>query len=180
MGLRDQLLKAGLVTKKQALQSESAKKKQEHDIKKSKELEEKLTAQSKSDLQAIEQEKAHRIELDKELNRKRDQMIAQRESYYRSMQLLNSNNLLSRSAGEMYFFAEGKVVRKIMVTAWQKEMLARGKLGIGKPMEEVDEFVLVPLDCAKMIMQIYPSKIITLHSELNDEDEIDFEQDNQF
>jgi uncharacterized protein YaiL (DUF2058 family) len=59
-------------------------------------------------------------------------------------------------------------------------MLARGKLAIGKPMEEVDEFVLVPLDCAKMIMQIYPSKIIALHSELNDEDEIDFEQDNQF
>lgn len=175
MSLRDQLLKAGLVTKKQAQQSESAKKKQEHDIKKSKELETKITAQSKIELQEIEQEKAKRIELDKELNRKRDQMIAQREAYYRALQLLNSKNILSSQAQDFYFFAEGNVVRKIMVTAWQREMLARGKLGIGKPNEDVDEFVLVPLDCVLLVRQIYPTKIVTLHSELNDDDEIDFE-----
>lgn len=173
MSLRDQLLKAGLVTKKQAQHAEAVKKKQAHDIKKSKEIEEKVTAQSKEEIQAIEDEKLRRKELDKELNKKRDLLISQRENHYRSLQLLNSNNVLSSQANEKYFFADGKFVRKIMVTAWQREMLSRGKLGIGKPLEDVDEYVLVPLACAKLVLEIYPSKIIVLHSEVDDNSESD-------
>lgn len=177
MSLRDQLLKAGLVTKKQAKQTESVQKKQEHDSKKSKEIEAKLSLQKSAEILAIEEEKQKRIELDRELNRKRDQMIAQRENYHRARQLLISNHIAQKETNQYYFFAEGKHVRKIMVSSWHREMLARGKLGIGKPVEDVDEYVLIPLDCAKIIQQIYPSKLIVLHSEIQDDEEFDTEMD---
>lgn len=60
-----------------------------------------------------------------------------------------------------------------MVTAWQREMLARGKMGIGRPLDDVDEFVIVPLVAAKTVKDICPQKLLILHSELDDSEEID-------
>jgi uncharacterized protein YaiL (DUF2058 family) len=172
MSLKDQLLKAGLVSKKQAQKSESQKRKQEHDSKKNLALAQVLNAEKQRELEAIEQEARERQERDKELNKQRDSLMAQREYLYRSLQLINSNTLNTRDASECYFFQEGRFVRKILVTAWQREMLARGKFAIARPHEEIDEFVLLPLSCAKLIQEIYPSKLLLLHSELDDFEDI--------
>ncbi|BBH52427.1 DUF2058 family protein [Fluviispira sanaruensis] len=173
MSLRDQLLKAGLVSKKQAQKTEAANRKQAHDTKKNKELADKVNAEKLDELKKIEDEKNQRRELDKELNKQRDLLMSQRESYYRSLQILNSNSLNTRSANEYYFFAEGNRIKKIMVNSWQREMLARGKMGIGKPHKEIDEYVIIPLNAARVINEIFPQKLITLHSEIEDSEELD-------
>jgi uncharacterized protein len=173
MSLRDQLLKAGLVSKKQAQKVDATNRKQGHDSKKNKELADALGAEKQSELEKIEEEKSKRKELDKELNKQRDLLIQQRESFYRVRQILNSNCLNDRSAKEPYYFEENSKVRKVMVTAWQREMLARGKLGIGRPIEDVDEFYIIPLFAAKIIKDIAPQRLLTLHSELDDSQEID-------
>lgn len=174
MSLKDQLLKAGLVSKKQAQQAEANKRKQEHDSKKNQVLAQKLDEEKKQELSLIEEEKRQRQELDKELNKKRDLLIAQRENLHRAIQSINSNSLNTRNAVEYYFFAEKNFVRKVLVTSWQREMLARGKYGIARPHEEVDEFVIVPLLTAKLLLNIYPEKLIVLHSEINDDMELEF------
>ena len=166
MSLRDQLLKAGLVSKKQAQKAEALNKKQGHDSKKNKELAEVLSAEKQSEIDKIEEEKNKRRELDKELNKQRDILIHHRETLYRARQILNSNCLNDRKAQQAYYFAEKRTIRKVMVTAWQREMLARGKMGIGKPMEDVDEFYIIPLSAAKIIRDIAPNSLITLHSVL--------------
>ena len=167
MSLRDQLLKAGLVSKKQAQKVEASNRKQGHDSKKNKELADALQAEKQLELDKIEEEKNKRKEIDKELNK-------QRETYYRARQILNSNCLNAPNATESYFFEENNKVRKVMVTAWQREMLARGKMGIGRMQDEVDEFYIIPLFAAKIIQEIAPQRLLTLHSELDDSEEIDF------
>ncbi|WGL59158.1 DUF2058 family protein [Pigmentibacter sp. JX0631] len=173
MSLRDQLLKAGLVSKKQAQKAEASNRKQEHDSKKNKQLADAIDAEKKAELDKIEEEKNKQKEIDKELNKQRDLLIQQRELIYRARQILNSNCLNSPNATEPYYFAEKNKVRKVLVTSWQREMLARGKLGIGRPMDEVDEFYIVPLSAAKIIKEISPLRLITLHSELDDSEEIE-------
>ena len=46
------------------------------------------------------------------------------------------------------------MIRKVLITPWQREMLARGKLGIGRPLDEVDEFYIVPLTVAKLFKKL--------------------------
>lgn len=175
MSLRDQLLKAGLVSKKQAQKVEASNRKQGHDSKKNKELADTLLAEKQLELDKIEEEKSLRKELDKELNKQRDLMILQRESFYRARQILNSNCLNVRNANEAYFFEEKRKIRKVMVTAWQREMLARGKFGIGRLQDDVDEYYIIPLFAAKIIQEISPQSLLTLHSELDDSEEIEMD-----
>lgn len=173
MNLRDQLLKAGLVSKKQVQKVDAVNRKQNHDSKKNKELADILNSEKESEIQKIEEEKNKRKELDKELNKQRDLLIQQRESFYRIRQILISNSLNDNNAIEPYYFEENKKIRKVFVTSWQREMLARGKLAIGRPIPEIDEFSIIPLFAAKIIASIDASRILTLHSELEDDQEID-------
>ena len=173
MSLKDQLLKAGLVTKKQAQKTESNKRKQEHDSKKNISLAKELSSEKQLELERIEKERQERQERDKELNKKRDALILQREHFYRAVQTINSQCLNTRDAKENYYFAENLFVRKVLVTPLQREMLARGKYAIAKPEDDVDEFMIVPLSTAKLLQSIYPSKLIVLHSEIDDNVELE-------
>lgn len=173
MSLKDQLLKSGLVSKKQLQKSEASKKKQEHDSKKNSQLAQKLNEEKLKDAAIIEEERLKRQELDKELNKKRDALILQREHYFRAIQLINSNSLNSRSAPENYYFAENNFIRKVVVTPWQREMLARGKFGIAKPNDDLNEYIIIPLAIARVLQDIAPLMLIVLHSEIDDTVELD-------
>ncbi len=175
MSLKDQLLKAGLVSKKQAQQAESNKRKQEHDAKKNAELAQKLNQSQQIELERIAEEKRFQQERDKELNKKRDALIAQREHIYRAIQAINSKSLNTREASEPYYFAQGRCVKKVMVTPWQREMLARGKCGIAQPHPDVQEFVIIPLATAHLIRDIYAEKLIVLHPAIDDSEELDLD-----
>lgn len=164
MNLRDQFLKSGLITQKQANKLAAEKRKLEHAAKKDPVLSQTLTLEKRQQNEAVAEEFERQKQIDLELNRQRDQILEQRNRIYRARQIINSNTRNDRAAQELYFFAEQNCVRKIFVTAWQREMLARGALGIVKPDETRDEFVVIPRETAKILLDICPEKVIVLHS----------------
>ncbi len=171
--LKDQLLKAGLVNKKQVQQAQSKARKQEHDAKKNTQIAQQLTSERQQELEKIQEEKQQAALRDKELNRLRDLALAQRENYYRAQQSILSNKLNEKDATIEYYFAIGKVIKKIYVTAWQQELLARGQLAIAKPYEDMEEFILIPLEVAKVLCDIYPQMLVVLHNEISDNQELE-------
>ncbi|MEY3901926.1 MAG: hypothetical protein RL189_1232 [Pseudomonadota bacterium] len=173
MSLRDQFLKAGLVSKKQAKQAESQAKQKEHQAKKNKVVADEVAAEREADLREIERERLEKQQHDRELNMIREQQRLERENYLRCLQLMKSNAANENRASEIYYFLEsGRFVRKVMVTPWQREMLARGKMAIGRLTELVDEFVIIPYTVAQTVMNLHPSLVITLHSEVADDREV--------
>lgn len=178
MSLRDQLLKAGLVSKKQAKQAESQAKSQAHHAKKNKTVAEELEAQRLEELRQIENERLAKQKADLELNIQREQKRIERENLLRCMQLMRSNAVNERNAPEQYYFLEaGRFVRRVGVSAWQREMLARGRMAIGRIYEQVDEFVILPYHVAQTVLELNPSMILTLHSPVADDSEISVTED---
>lgn len=173
MSLREQLLKAGLVNKKQAKKAENQSRQQEHNAKKNKSAALELESQRQEELRLIEEQRLAKQQQDLELNLKRERMRIERENVLRCRQLMNSNGLNERSAQERYYFLEaGRFVRKVQVTAWQREMLARGRLAIGRVYEHLDDFVILPYDVAQTVLQLNPEMVLTLHSPVSDDAEV--------
>lgn len=174
MGLRDQLLKAGLVNKKQAKKAEAEAKKLDHDVRKNKVVAEQVASQKNDELRTIEEDSARKREMDRALNLERDAQRAEKEKVYRCLQLMRSNRLNeNRRARIPYFFAEGeRVVRKVLVNEYQREMLARGKYGIGRPAEAVDDFVILPYHTSQTIQSLCPHFLLVLHPPVDDSAEI--------
>ncbi len=173
MSLRDQFLKAGLVSKKQAKQAETQAKQKEHQAKKNKIVAQELAAERDDELRAIEEQKLDKQRQDFELNMRREQMRIERENFLRCLQLMKSNAVNESRANEVYYFLESdRFVRKVMVTAWQREMLARGKMAIARLSELVDEFLILPYTTAQTVMGLHSGFIITLHSEVSDDGEV--------
>lgn len=173
MSLRDQFLKAGLVSKKQAKQAEAQAKLKEHHAKKSKVVADEVAAQRDEELKQIEQQRLEKQQKDLELNMVREQQRIERENFLRCLQLMKSNAVNESRANEVYYFLEyDRFVRKVMVTTWQREMLARGKMAIARLSEHVDEFVILPYTTAQTVMSLHPGFIVTLHSEIADDREV--------
>jgi len=173
MSLRDQFLKAGLVSKKQAKQAETQAKLKEHQAKKNKVVAQELAAERDDELRSIEEQRVEKQKYDLELNMRREQQRIERENFLRCLQLMKSNAVNENRANETYYFLEShRYVRKVMVTAWQREMLARGKMAIGRLSELVDEFVILPYNTAQTVMELSPGFIITLHSNVSDDREV--------
>ncbi|NBO37362.1 DUF2058 family protein [bacterium] len=173
MSLRDQFLKAGLVSKKQAKQVEAQAKLKEHHAKKNKVVADELETEREQERLRLEADRVAKQNADLQLNLQREQLRIERENQLRCLQLMKSNAANENRAREVYYFLEGeRHVRKVLVTAWQRELLARGKLAIGRLSQQVDEFVILPYHTAHTIMQLNSSMIITLHSEIADDSDI--------
>lgn len=173
MSLRDQLLKAGLVSKKQAKQADQQAKQQEHQSKKNKTVAKEVESRREEELRQIEEERLAKQRLDLELNLQREQKRVERENVLRCVQLMKSNAENLRSAQEIYYFVEQqKYVRKVFVTPWQREMLARGRMAIGRIDEHVDEFVILPYHVANTVLELNPEMIVTLHSAVSDDTDL--------
>jgi uncharacterized protein YaiL (DUF2058 family) len=173
MSLRDQLLKAGLVSKKQAKQAESQSKQKEHQAKKNKAVAEQVEREIEAEQRVLEQQREDKKRSDYELNMMREQRRQAWEDQLRCSQLMRSNAVNESKAQHTYYFLEtNRFVRKVMVTTWQREMLARGKLAIGRLDEDVDEFLILPYHVAQVVLQLHPAMVITLHPEVSDETEM--------
>lgn len=124
---QDQLLKAGLVTKKQVQkvqQDKSRKNKQQRSKKETVVDETKLKAQQSA------QEKAKH---DRELNKKKEEQARQKAVSIEINQII-TNNCLARdeSCDIVYNFEHDKKVRRIYVNAEMKQQIVQGKVGIAR------------------------------------------------
>ena len=160
MSLRDQLLKSGLVDKKQAKKAERSAKKKQHQVRKGK------AAEADELKRDIEKQRLEQKQRDLQLNREREQMRVEREKAFQASDIVLSNDQRDRSrqADQSYFFiADKRYVRNIEVTELQAELLARGKLAIATAGD--DEYYLIDDHSCLRVMDLKPDFIVCWHRE---------------
>src|SRR5262245_2169648 len=139
--LQDQLRKAGLVSDKQAKKAAR--------VKHAAEMERKTHGvQSDDPAAAAQRARADKARKDKQLNEARDREAAAKALAAQVRQLV-SMNAQSREGGDVAFnFADGRAIRKLLVTKRQQDALADGRLAI----VSLDErYELVPTAIAQKI-----------------------------
>ena len=163
--LREQLLKAGLVTEKQAKQSESSQRKQSHKIKKDKRLAREEANKKRSEEERRAKEEAAKREQDRALNFQRDAKQKRREDLARIRQLLSKHRQNHPDAELPYNFQAGKMIRKVRVTEQQQRQLSAGRLGIVRNPQDEFDFVLLPREVALKIAGIEQRALVLLYDE---------------
>jgi len=172
MGLRDQLLKAGLVSKKKAKQTEKETKKQEHQAKKGDVKAVEVEKQKQQELERLEKEKQEKYLADKKRNEEIYQSQRAREVIYRIHQIIKSNRIYDREQEVPYYFpiSQTKIIR-LMVSTYIRESLARGKMGIVYA-SLTEEYMIIPSYTAKLIASLDSSVFLILHSDIHYLEEI--------
>ena len=154
---QDQLLKAGLVTKKQVQkvnQDKSRKNKQQRSKK------EKLVDETSLKAQQAANEKAKR---DRELNERKQQQARQKAISIEINQLITSNCLARDESCEIvYNFEHNRKVRRIHINAEMKQKIMQGRLGIARI---EGRYELVPQAIAEKIRQRNEKRIVIFEQE---------------
>lgn len=169
--LQEQLLKAGLVSKKQAhkaRQDQTKKIKQQHSKKENTIDETRLKAQ-----QAAE-EKAKR---DRELNKKKEEQAQQKALSIEINQLIE-NNCLARdeTCDIVYNFEHNKKVKRIYVNAEMKQKIIKGQFGIARI---EGRYELVPQVVAEKIQRRNEKRVVIFDDSQNTVDENDAYSEHQ-
>lgn len=162
---QEQLLKAGLVTKKQvhkAKQEQNKQKKQQRSNKEKIVDEVALKAR-----QAAEEKVKH----DRELNKKKQNQARQKAVSAEINQLI-TDNLITRddSCEVIYNFEHNKKVKRIYVNNDQKQQIVLGKLGIARI---EGRYELVTKTIAEKIAQRNAKRVVIYSSEQKTADEND-------
>ncbi len=126
--LQDQLLKAGLIDGKKAKQANKEKRKETNVARRSAEP---VVDEVKQSAELARQQKAER---DRELNRQRNAEQEQKAVAAQIKQLIE-NHRQPKGAGQNdveYNFTDGKLIKKMRVSALVLEQIARGVLGVVK------------------------------------------------
>lgn len=163
--LRDQLLKAGLVTKTKATQVDQQLNRKQHRQKKG----QKPAQTEEQQRAAVARAQAAKVTRDRELNREHQ---AQAEAKARSAEIkqLIEQNQLPTAEGEEYFnFVAGKKVRRIAVNAGLRKRLSRGELVI---VRHEGHSALVPAETAARIRERDASVLIP-YSATPESDDVD-------
>ena len=162
--LRDQLLKAGLVSQQKAKEARTDKRKtsrvQRHSG---------VTAPEalKAETQRTLAEKAER---DRALNRQR-QEDANRQALIAEIAQLIESHRIPREGGELpYHFTDGKVLKKLLVTRSLQQRLACGAAAIVRCRGGYD---LVAAEIGERIRQRYPAALVLLNEPQNNGDDAD-------
>ena len=157
---QDQLLKTGLVSKKQAHKARQDKNRQQHSKNSN------VTDETKIKVQQAAEEKAKR---DRELNKKRVEQQRQKAISIEINQLITSNCLSRDENCEIvYNFEHNKKIKRIYINAEMKQQIINGQLGIARI---EGRYELVPLDIAEKIQQRNKNRIVIFNEEENTSDE---------
>lgn len=167
MSLRDQLVKAGLRSKKDAKKAANKLKVEKKKKRKAQKKGEAFTTEAeqlKADIAAQKQEQVAR---DKELNATIRAEQQKAEQRIRAGEIIYSNSVFEKRPDNPYYFVEAvgetKFVRMIKTTEKQVNQLAKGLLGIVKEELGSSEFRILPAaDCAR-VSELMPELIICLH-----------------
>jgi uncharacterized protein YaiL (DUF2058 family) len=154
---QEQLLKAGLVTKKQvqkAQQDKSRNRKQQHAKKDLVVDENKLKAQ---------QAAAEKAARDRELNRKKDEQARQKANSIEINQLISDNCLpRDESCDIIYNFEHDKKIKRIYLNAEMKQQIIKGRLGIARI---EGRYELVPQSVAEKIQQRNAKRVVIFNEQ---------------
>lgn len=162
---QDQLMKTGLVSKKQA---HNAKKAKNQKSKQQRSTNEKAVDEAKI---KIQQDAENKAKLDRELNKKREDQARQKAISAEINQLVITNKLERGENCEIvYNFEHNKKVKRIYVNEEMKQQIIQGKLGIVR-IEGVYELVARPV--AEKIQQRNEKRVILFDADEQVVDEND-------
>ncbi|MEK8016454.1 MAG: DUF2058 domain-containing protein [Candidatus Parabeggiatoa sp.] len=159
--LRDQLLKTGLVSKEQASKAEQQAKSKTHQQQKQKKKKRGKTAlDTNSAAYLAAKAREEEIERAKELNRQKEKERRQKARQAEVRDLIEHHHVNDPKAEEIYYFLDGKLVKKMEVDFKQREQLDHGQLAISL-LE--DEYYLVPEAIAEKILERLPESVRCFH-----------------
>jgi hypothetical protein len=158
MSLREQLLAAGLVSKKQAEQAEKGQRQNQHRHVKNNVSVPDETARKR----AVAEAQAAKAARDQELNRQRQEQAERRAKAAQIKQLIEENRLPKLETDEYFNFVDRGKVRRLAVDTQRREQLIAGSLliarcegkydvvlpPIAERIRERDERAVVRLDAA--------------------------------
>lgn len=165
LSLRDQLLKAGLVTEKQAKQAQRAQKKQ-------KKLQDKGQLEQDASQQLLAATAmAEKAERDRELNRQQQEKAERKALKAQIKQLIESSRLPKLDSDDFYNFVDHKKVKRIAVNDMVRNKLSSGSLAI---VSHAGGYEIIPRAAALKIKERDPNRIVLLNDAseqiLDDED----------
>lgn len=152
MSLREQLLKAGLVTEKQARQAE----KQQYQGSKQKVSKK---APPRELTPAAKEAQAAKAARDQELNRRRQEKAAAKARIAQLKQLIEQHRVPRLESDDWYNFVVDGKVRRIMIDVPLRERLVRGELAIVRCDGHYD---LVPVPLLDRIRERDPAAVVHL------------------
>ncbi|WP_263080412.1 DUF2058 domain-containing protein [Endozoicomonas sp. Mp262] len=165
--LRDQLMKAGLASKQQALKAKTSTKK-----KKKQAAKDGVATEQELRRIELEKERAAKVERDRELNRQREEE-KNRKAILAQVRQLIERNAIAREKGDVgYNFVYEKKVKKIYVTDAIQNKLSRGLLAIAV---QDEEFILIPVPVAEKIAERIPEIIVLQNQKGQEEDSVEEE-----
>ena len=159
--LQDQLLKAGLVSKKQA-----GKVRQEQYVQSRSKKKKKGRGAGKSINQA-EVARAAEVARNKELSRKQAEERKRHEKQAQIRQLITQNRLERNENGHAYHFAMEKKIHRIFADEEMIDRLSKGQLAVVR----LDEcFEVVPVKAARQIAERDQGAVVSLREPSEEED----------
>jgi uncharacterized protein YaiL (DUF2058 family) len=126
LSLREQLLKAGLVTEQQAQRADRDQKRQQYVAPRGKKAQ---AAPSPQEI-AARRAAAEKAAKDAELNRRKQEKIERRAKFAEIRQLVGQHQVPRVETDDNYNFQDGTRIRRISVTPQLRERLIRGELAI--------------------------------------------------
>lgn len=149
MSLREQLLQAGLGSKKQAKQAEQQQRRQSRN----------KPAESDERNQRAAQAQAAKAARDQELNRKRQENAERKARWAQIKQLIEQNRLPKIESDDYFNFIDRQKVRRMAVDAERRERIVSGELLIVRCEGRYD---VVTAEVAERIREREPRAVVSL------------------
>jgi uncharacterized protein YaiL (DUF2058 family) len=161
LSLRDQLLKAGLVSEKQARQAEQQQK--QRTFKEQHQGGRKAPDRREAErLAAQQQAAAAKAAKDAELNRKREEKAAAKARWAEIRQIVEQNRIARPESDDYYNFIINKKVGRIAVDATLRGRIVRGELGIVRC---DGHYELLPSEACDRIREREPRAVVPAPAE---------------
>jgi uncharacterized protein YaiL (DUF2058 family) len=164
--LQEQLQKAGLVSPEKLKKVQTEARKKSHKLKKDKTL-----SAEESDRRLREQRKRdaelqQKRERDRRLNQARETRKRQAAEQARIRQLIETHRLNENDADIPYHFVvDGRFIRSVRVTSQQLKMLATGRLGVVRNIDNEYDFPLLARETVLKMTETCPDHVLCLHPE---------------
>ena len=152
LSLREQLLQAGLVTEKQARQSERSRSQQKH-----REVKGGKPPPPPEPTKASQQAQAAKLLRDQELNRKQQEKAARKARAAELRQLVAQLRVTRPESDDYYNFVDGGRIHRLQVTPELRARIVAGSLCIVRWDGRYD---LVPADSIERIRERHPEAIV--------------------
>lgn len=155
MSLRDQLLKAGVVSEDRAKKVEQDKKKTKHQAYRDKDVKAKLDAEKKAQQDAVlasdKAQKAKAQESNQEVSLKQQRKALRVEA----RRIIDQKRVNVEKANDQFnFSSDGKKIRYVSVTAEQRKQLGNGNLAICRNDRDGFDYPLIPKENALRLVEI--------------------------